>query len=116
MTNNNNAAGFYFSSTPYKTTQISYTPSFFCSPPRVIQEEFIEIPLDEYVIVQELKLNSRERKKNGEIIKKTYEKPTVIINHKSPDNFIPLRTIYPDVRLFDSQGRAVYLKSHYWMK
>lgn len=102
---------YNFNNKPYIERIVTYPPlqaSRGPFPLRPIEEEYyVNIPLNEYIIVQSLKMNTRGQSKDGRKWEKSQQGPLIVLNYSSPDGLVPLKTIFPQVNIMDGRDEGV---------
>ena len=102
----------YYSNVPFFQREVLLVPQrgyhqYFQSPNQntfiesykydQIQTDYVNIPTDEYVIVQTSRINSMTTNEKGEQIKESVPGKTNIINYKSTYGGMPTSILYPKV-------------------
>lgn len=136
MYNFQNQEGYYFSNSPYIERKYTYLPTrvqhtnYVQNPNfiqfqstnneqyQIIQEDYLNIPLDEFYIVQNLTLKTKTKDpEKGEQIKQL-NSPTVVLTQRSSNGFIPFQTVWPEVSVRDNNqiSHPVRFQGSFWMQ
>ena len=64
-----------------------------------IQTDYLNIPTDEYVIVQTPRINTKRKNEKGEQVKECVQGPTTVFNYKSSYGGIPVSAVYHKIKI-----------------